>query len=1249
MNNRYRFLCLFCSILLLCGLLPVPAAQAAMYREIAARYPASLVFPQPVQVWMKSDTSAGESAGLAYLDDNNHWTYRELAAFENPTLAGAKGYAEIPPFPAGSDIALQLNTYGANWMDYGFTGVMDFYTVKDLPDIVYVDDDWLGTPPGTDPDGPGPATNFGGDAFATIQAGIDGVAAEGTVNLAAGNYQASDLWIEKSLSLVGAGTSQTIIGPAVADGHQCNPFTSAHQGIVVAANDVSLSGFTLDGNADGSLAGDHHYRTGITTRYDLDTYNNLTVQNVAIQHAWYRGLVVRAKGGQTSSGHLVNNVSITDLAGCTGTGDSRGQAFGILLFDAAGEVSNSSVTGAGSGIAVSNYTATPLLANIHHNSVVAVDVQAYTLTFNAAGTVFERNLATYTDPTNNAIALLVDQPQGFTIRNNLLTGARIGVFVGRQSGPQEQFVIGEGNRLVGPGAEVLSSFGVLADGSSFVWNVNSNFIIEKTLVTQFGKGIVLDRQDDTGFNNVTVRSNQLVNNDIGLFAGVGSNIDLHHNRLVGNSFAGVQSIQNLAVENNWWGCNEGPGAAGCDGLLGPLDANPWLVLSASAGETSLPPEGWTLVQSSLAFNSASQDTSAAGAVPDGIQAAYSAPDGGSVAPLDGVSLGGSFSVFEFSAPVWDQAYRACVDVDHALVCANVSVENVHPQAAADAYNGAEDTLLSVAAPGVLANDSDINQDVLTAHLVEDAAHGDVTLAADGSFTYQAQADWFGVDSFTYKASDGSLESQTVTVELTLAPVNDAPVAQSQSVSLAEDQPTSITLGASDVDGDALEWLVEDPQHGSLSGTAPDLIYTPFLNYFGADSFTFKVNDGTLDSNQGVVNLTITPVNDPPVTNPDAYTIGMNGLLTVLQPGVLANDMDPEGNLMRAMLVESTEHGTLTLNPSGSFVYAPSAGWSGVDGFTYSVTDGLLSSATQTVTLTVTATNVPPVAAVDEFSVVEEGVLVVPAPGLLANDTDADGNPLLAVIRAQPAHGMVSIGLNGSFTYTPQGNFSGQDTFYYAAYDGLAYSADQAVIVTVTPVNDPPQAQADAYSLEEDAILEVAAVDGLLANDSDVDGDTLSIILRTSTTSGELLVNPDGSFRYTPQADFFGTDQFTYQVTDGVLLSQVVNVELTITPLNDPPLADDLVLLCWVNQACSGLLTGSDVDSTALTFALADGPLHGSLELDPQGRLIYTPETDFTGEDQFTFTLSDSAGGADTGLVQIGVYWLHQVWLPLILQ
>ena len=177
----------------------------------------------------------------------------------------------------------------------------------------------------------------------------------------------------------------------------------------------------------------------------------------------------------------------------------------------------------------------------------------------------------------------------------------------------------------------------------------------------------------------------------------------------------------------------------------------------------------------------------------------------------------------------------------------------------------------MSAPGVLTNDTDADSDPLTAIKVSDPTHGTVSLNADGSFTYTPAADWNGSDSFSYKANDGTADSNVATVSVTVSAVNDAPVAADQSVTTAEDTAKAITLVATDVEGDTLTWAVGTPAHGTLTGTAPDVTYTPAANYNGSDSFTFTVNDGTVDSNVATVSITVTAVNDAPVAADQSVT------------------------------------------------------------------------------------------------------------------------------------------------------------------------------------------------------------------------------------------------------------------------------------------------------------------------------------------------------------------------------------------
>ena len=255
-----------------------------------------------------------------------------------------------------------------------------------------------------------------------------------------------------------------------------------------------------------------------------------------------------------------------------------------------------------------------------------------------------------------------------------------------------------------------------------------------------------------------------------------------------------------------------------------------------------------------------------------------------------------------------------------------------------------------------------------------------------------------------------------------------------------------------------------PSHGSLTFNANgSFSYTPNANYNGPDSFTYKANDGSLDSAPIVVSLTITAVNDAPVSDPiaaaDAYTTNEDTLLSVATLGVLANDTDVDGNPLTSILVSGPSHGSLTFNANGSLSYTPNTNYNGSDSFTYKANDGSLDSAPILVSLTITAVNDPPVsdpsAAADAYTTLEDTVLNVPAPGVLANDTDVDGDALTSILVSGPSHGSLTFNADGSFSYTPNLNYNGPDSFTYKANDGSLDSAPIVLSLTITAVVPVP--------------------------------------------------------------------------------------------------------------------------------------------------------------------------------------------------
>jgi VCBS repeat-containing protein len=260
---------------------------------------------------------------------------------------------------------------------------------------------------------------------------------------------------------------------------------------------------------------------------------------------------------------------------------------------------------------------------------------------------------------------------------------------------------------------------------------------------------------------------------------------------------------------------------------------------------------------------------------------------------------------------------------------------------------------------------------------------------------------------------------------------------------------------------------------------------------------------------------------------DGYTTDEDTPLNVALPGVLTNDTDADGDGLTAVLNAGPANAqSFTLNADGSFDYTPTADFNGDDTFTYHANDGTADSNIATVTITVNAQNDAPVASDDGYATNEGVPLNVAPPGVLGNDTDPDGDGLTAVLDTGPANALsFTLNVDGSFDYVPNGGFSGSDNFTYHANDGTTDSNIATVTITVTELgNSAPVAVDDSYATNEDTQLSVT-LPGVLGNDTDADGDGLTAVLNTDVSNGSLTLNADGSFDYTPDSDFNGSDSF----------------------------------------------------------------------------------------------------------------------------
>jgi Bacterial Ig domain len=551
-----------------------------------------------------------------------------------------------------------------------------------------------------------------------------------------------------------------------------------------------------------------------------------------------------------------------------------------------------------------------------------------------------------------------------------------------------------------------------------------------------------------------------------------------------------------------------------------------------------------------------------------------------------------------------------VDSNVATVSLTVTSVNDVPVAQDQSASTAEDT----AKPMTLVA-SDV-EGPLTYTIVGAPAHGTLT-GTGANRTYTPAANYYGPDSFTFKVNDGTVDSNVATVSLTVTPVNDPPVAEDQSASTPEDTAKPLTLLASDVESPLTFTILSAPAHGTLSGSGASRTYTPAANYHGPDSFTFKVNDGTVDSNVATVSLTVSAVNDPPVcvniplaTNEDV-TANRDPSCTDIDSGTLSYAIVDGGSKGTASVV------------AGKLRYAPSLNENGADTFTYNANDGAAFSPPATVSVTIAAVNDAPVAVPQSPSTAEDAAKV-----LTLGASDVDGDLLSFTVDSGPAHGSLT-GSGADRTYTPTADYHGPDSFSFKVNDGTVDSNLATVALTVTPVNDSPVAADQSASTAEDMAK------ALTLGASDVDGDTLSFAIVAGPAHGTL--SGSGASRtYTPGANYHGSDSFTFRVNDGTVDSNVATASLTVTPVNDAPVAFDQTASTPEDTAKPLTLGGSDVESGPLTFVIVSGPTHGTLSSGTGPDRTYTPAANYSGPDSFTFKVNDGTADSNVATVTLSV-------------
>lgn len=541
--------------------------------------------------------------------------------------------------------------------------------------------------------------------------------------------------------------------------------------------------------------------------------------------------------------------------------------------------------------------------------------------------------------------------------------------------------------------------------------------------------------------------------------------------------------------------------------------------------------------------------------------------------------------------------------------------------------------------------------------------------------------------FTISVSDGiapAVSNNSTTVVSTS--INDVPVAINDTLATTEDAAviySAAQLLGNDKDADGNLLTIASVTSGSGGAVALNtdgsVIFIPHTNFNGVASFAYTVTDGMSTSNSATVTVNVAAVNDIPVAVDDMLATAEDTAVTFSAASLLANDSDVESPLTIAAVTNGrvvmewnynwdawqaitySTGGTAVLNADGTVTFTPDNNFNGVASFTYTVSDGLSISNSATVTVNVAAVNDAPVVNNHIFTTIEDTGITYSVSDLLSNDIDAEGDALNIVAVANGAGGKVALSADQTtLMFTPDVNFNGSANFTYTISDGKSISNSGTVMVEVAAVNDAPIASNDTLSATQ-YFASTYNVSELLANDTDVDGNALTIADVTNGTGGTVVLSSDQTtLTFTPNANFSGVADFTYHVTDGVDVSNSATVKVDVMSFKNTVIAVNDILAATENRSViytAAQLLGNDIHEDGKSLNIT-GVTNGSVTmvwnygsnaweavtistggtavLNADNTITFTPDSHFNGVASFTYTASDGTNTSNNATVTVNV-------------
>ncbi|WP_445013847.1 tandem-95 repeat protein [Vibrio alginolyticus] len=571
-----------------------------------------------------------------------------------------------------------------------------------------------------------------------------------------------------------------------------------------------------------------------------------------------------------------------------------------------------------------------------------------------------------------------------------------------------------------------------------------------------------------------------------------------------------------------------------------------------------------------------------------------------------------------------------------VINVNVLPINDAPVSGDLAYSVDEDGAITLSQEQLLSQASDIEGDGLTASDLTVDGNATVTANDDGSFTITPDADFNGDIDIQFNITDGT-DTIQATADLTVNPVNDLPVSQDQQFSVEEDGTLQFTdadllAGATDIDGDNL--TVDGISYTGSDGVLTDhgdgtYTFAPNENFNGDVSFSFGVSDGT-ETVPANVDVSVTPVNDPPVAGSTSYTVDEDNAITISDEQLLANSSDVEGAVSIDSVTYSGTDGVFQDNGDGTYTFMPNENFSGDISLDVIVADEQGAIDETTAGITVIEVNDPPVAGPTSYTIDEDSVLTFSESQILANASDIEGDVELVGISYEGSDGIFTVNGDGTCSFAPNENFNGQVQLDVTIQDENGATVDTHINVDVLPINDPPVSGDLAYTINEDSSITLSQ-EQLLAKAGDIDSENLEAINLSTDDNATIQYNDDGSYTITPDENYNGDLDLTFDIIDNDGGSVQVGLDITVNPVNDLPQAQDQQFTVEEDGTLlftdADLLEGaSDIDGDDLSienvlYTGADGVLTDNGD----GTYSFAPNENFNGDVQFTFDVSDGTG------------------------